>query len=574
MFKKLNQTLITKYPLIWNLKYIWILLAAIGINIVAFIHGFLFFSKKSQLQESRLFDGFTDGGTFLNYIFVSIIILIIWLYFYIKNNRFKSFYPTSRNYLFKEFLALFLLFFVFLYIPNSFKLGIKSKVANYISEEQYLKDIDVINRAQAFTLQKNLGYSNSSRNLAVPVFDSLVSKEETKLLFDKNLIEYKKLYPKAEKEFLEPYFRNNEFETLLALHFPQRKKTYPNSFTDSHVPLKKVTPDEYNSYVEPHLSEAVEASETYIPPVEEKTPEENGEKVFYHLESLYNYSNIAFENPKDSTKNHTFYDKELIKLLQKNDRQAIEKLLVNYTTLLNKNEIGYRFKNANWIDYIPHYPYYFIDNNLGYVYRDQNSLDDYINQTTLNQVYSNFEKAKYESSYFENIEYYMMFALAFTVFLVTFRFSSFKVWLISIVGAGILGILGSVFGIGISTIFNHSNFIPYVIFLLFYCIFIFLFITGFSTKKNKLITGVNLNWFVAANVFVGIVLLGFYTDVRTEMLFNPSVGNYYELKEENEELKFLAKFADIFLYINPVLYIISFYFVINLYKKWRAMPEE
>ena len=58
MFKKINKTLITKYPLIWNLKFIWILLTVLAFNFIAFINGFLFFDKKSQLQETQLFDVF------------------------------------------------------------------------------------------------------------------------------------------------------------------------------------------------------------------------------------------------------------------------------------------------------------------------------------------------------------------------------------------------------------------------------------------------------------------------------------------------------------------------------------
>lgn len=573
MFKKLNQTLITKYPLIWNLKYIWIILAAISINIIAFINGFFFFSKKSQLQEVTLFDEFTNGGTFVNYIFVSIIILIIWLYFYIKNNRFKSFYPTSRNYLFKEFLALFVLFLIFLYIPNSFKLGLKYKVSNYISEEQFLKDIDVINRAQAFTLQKNFGYSNSSRNLSVPVFDSLVSKKETKELYDKNFAAYKKKYPSSTANFLEPYFHNDEFEELLAKHFPERKKAGQNNFSNNHVPLKKGdNNDAYNSYVAPNTSVAEEAiTEAYT------NVELASDTVNYHLESLYNYSNIAFENKRDSTKNHEYYDKELIKLLQKNDRVAIKQLLTGYTELLDKNEIGYVFKKAKWLAYIPTYPYYFIDHNLSYtqVYSDNTLIKDYINQESLNLTYKNIETAKYDLRYFENIEYYLMFALGFAVFVITFRFSSFKVWLISLIGAGVLSILGSVLGIGISSIFKFNNYISYIIVLLFYIIFIILFTLGLRRKHNKLITGVNLNWFVATNIFIGIILLGLYTEIRTDMLYAASDNmNRYQLNNENSELIFLNKLADIFLFMNPILNIISFYFIINLYKKWQAMPEE
>ena len=95
MFKKINQTLITKYPLIWNLKFIWILLTVLVFNLIAFINGFLFFTKKSQLQVTGLYEVFFNSGIAIYYLLIGVIIGVIWLYFYIKNNRFKSNYPTS-----------------------------------------------------------------------------------------------------------------------------------------------------------------------------------------------------------------------------------------------------------------------------------------------------------------------------------------------------------------------------------------------------------------------------------------------------------------------------------------------
>ena len=581
MFKKINQTLITKYPLIWNLKLIWILFAAISLNLIAFINGFLYFNQKSQLQESQLFRGFLDQGIIIYHVLVAIIILIIWLYFYIKNNRFKSFFPTSRNYLFKEFLAVFLIFFLFSYLPNSFKSGVKLRVANYISNDQFEKDIDIINRAQPFTLQYNFGYSNYSRNLPVPVFDSLVSEKETKTLYFQNKKEYEKMNKRSYNPFLTPYFRNDEFEQLLKNHFDDRKSYQSISFSTSYVPLNRVKKtDGYLPDIQETMLAEQSATDNVTMAAESIVSSNNNDEpeVYYNLSSLYNYSDLAFQNVKDSTLNHKYYDEQLIALLQKNDRKAIESLLNNYTDLLNNNEIGYQFKHKKWIDYLPHYPYYFIDTNLNYLEDKQapnNKLKDYINQSSLNQVYTNIYEAKYESSWLEGIQYCLMLALSFTMLIITFRFSSFKVWLIALVGAGILMILGSALGMGIGSIFyEQSNFISYSILFLFYIAFIVLMSYGLRTKKYKVLTGVCLNWFVATNIFIGIVLISFYTEIRNEMLYNGQDGDLYDFRNTNAELQMLQKMAEIFFYVNPFLYIISFYFIINLYKKWQAMPEE
>ncbi|MGV0939162.1 hypothetical protein [Empedobacter sp. ULE_I140] len=581
MFKKINQTLITKYPLIWNLKFIWILLTVLVFNLIAFINGFLFFTKKSQLQETGLYEVFFNSGIAIYYLLIGVIIGVIWLYFYIKNNRFKSNYPTSRNYLFKEFLAVFFIIFLMFYVPNSFKTGLKFRVSNYMSEEQYLKDIDIINRTQGFTLQPNFGYDNYSKNLSVPAFDSLVLEKETRELYEKNKREYLRKNPTYSYDaFLDPYFRNPEFETLLRDYFPERFSYSKINFNQTYQPLKKnnSSTDSFQEEMDYPTTAAVDSTYAVVDSAAVSLNSAGKPDVYYNLASLYNYSFLVFNNPKDSTLNHQFYDEQWIALLQKNDRKVIENLLNNYTDLLKKQEIGYQFKHKNWIDYLPQYPYYFIDHKLNYIDPYQTvdkKLNDYINQSSLNKVYENIEFSKYSSTWLEHIQYYLLIALVITVLIITFRFSSFKVWLISLIGAGILAILGSVFGISIDASIGYTQFTPYIILFVFYIAFIVITLIGLRSKKYKVLTGVNLNWFVATNIFIGIVMLSFYTDLREEMLYEANKHmNIYEFRQTNKELLMLQEFAKIFLYINPILYLISFYFIINLYKKWQAMPEE
>lgn len=581
MFKKINQTLITKYPLIWNLKFIWILLTVLVFNLIAFINGFLFITKKSQLQESGLYEVFFNSGIIIYYLLIGVIIGVIWLYFYIKNNRFKSNYPTSRNYLFKEFLAVFFIIFLMFYVPNSFKTGLKFRVSNYMSEEQYLKDIDIINRTQGFTLQPNFGYDNYSRNLSVPAFDSLVLEKETRELYEKNKREYLRKNPTYSYDaFLDPYFRNPEFETLLRDYFPERFSYSKINFNQTYQPPKKnnSSTDSFQEEMDYPTTAAVDSTYAVVDSAAVSLNSAGKPDVYYNLASLYNYSFLVFNNPKDSTLNHQFYDEQWIALLQKNDRKVIENLLNNYTDLLKNQEIGYQFKHKNWIDYLPQYPYYFIDHKLNYIDPYQTvdkKLNDYINQSSLNKVYENIEFSKYSSTWLEHIQYYLLIALVITVLIITFRFSSFKVWLISLIGAGILAILGSVFGISIDASIGYTQFTPYIILFVFYIAFIVITLIGLRSKKYKVLTGVNLNWFVATNIFIGIVMLSFYTDLREEMLYEANKHmNIYEFRQTNKELLMLQEFAKIFLYINPILYLISFYFIINLYKKWQAMPEE
>ena len=566
MFKKINQYLITNYPLVWNLKLVWILAIGILANLIAFVNGFFSFNSKTQLLEYNLFDIFYNNNYFIFYFITCLIILIIWLYFYIKNNRFKSKYPTSRNYLFKEFLGVFSILLLFLTIPNMFKLGLTTRVANYISDEQFEKDVDLINRTSPFTLQKNTGYSNYSRNLSVPVFDSLVTNQEVLELHAKKEKEHYLQYPLGSyTDLIEPYFRNEEFNELL---YDKLKAQYPKhnvNFQETYYEYDKdKSQPDYTTYYEPDVVEEVISS------TEDEA--DNSIKIIY---SLYNFSNYTFEVPNHPEFTHKYYDEQLIKTLQNNDRKEIERLLTAYQKLLDQHKIGYEFKTKKWIDYIPNAPYFFVKDELQNSTKIQNKVTiykDHVNVISLNQLYKNVEKAKYNSSIFADFQFFMLFALGVTILIITFRFSSFKVWLISLVGFLILGIIFSCIQLVLNAV-GIDFYQEYIIAILFYILFLAFIIYGLYNHKNKIITGVALNWFVITTTFIGLLILSFYKEVKIDQLAKKIKVETYETYN-HPEIKFLDDLQLYYLFYLPIVFIIFFYFVINWYKKWQAMPEE
>ncbi|MBF0597675.1 hypothetical protein [Faecalibacter rhinopitheci] len=563
MIKKINKYLIENHPLIWNLKLLWILGIGILVNCIAFINGYYHYQNTSQLLEENISAIFLNNYYGVFYFLFIVIILIIWLYFYIKNNRFKSNYPTSRNYLFKEFLGVFSIISLFLCVPNIFRAGLDMHVANTITDEQFDKDVDLINRVSAFTLQQEYGYDNFSRNLSVPVFDTLVSEQEFLSLYTRN--------KKQNLQFIdikEPYFRNEEFNDLLVNklkgNYPVTKisfnRTFYNYQEGKNNLYENINPSESPEIINPELN--VEAAYNI-----DKT-------VLY---SLYNYSDIKFQVRSKPEFTHQYYDKELIKILETNNRSEIVKLTNSYQQLLDKYKIGYRFKDKNWLDYIPQYPYYFISHELqnSEYYNGNNKFEkDYINAKSLIDIYTHFEIAKYNSNIFDSFQYYILAALIITLHIILFRFSSFKVWLISLVGSGIVVIIGTCLGLFLQ-VFDLNTYIQFIIPILFYLIFIIVTFRGLKLNKNKIITGVALNWFTVTTLFIGLVVLSFYKEMRLEILYMQGGEkiNYYELYDL-PEIVIIDKIIELFFYFNPILFIILFYGIIQLYRKWQAMAEE
>ena len=570
MFKKINQYLITQYPLVWNLKLVWIFLVGIALNLIAFVHGYFNFRYQSQLLEYNNFDDFYQDRFVIYYFLVAILILIYWVYNYIKNNRFKSKYPTSRNYLFKEFIAIFGILLLFMLIPHMFKFGFTKHIASDISDEQFAKDVDLINRVAPFTLQVENGYSNVSRNLSVPVFDNLVSEEEVKSLFNQKKQVYLKQYPhQSYNAYLQPYFRNDEYNELLFHKIPAIQETYSGiEFNSSYTSYDDSLIENQITYTNPDSKLA--AVETYG-----YSGNDISTKDIFTIYSLYNYSQIKFKVPNRPEFTHQYYDEQLIKILQNNDRSKIEELITSYKKLLDKYKIGSRFNEKKWIDYIPKPPYFFVTQELQNAYYYDGVKEqpkDYVNAQSIQTIYSNYQKAKYNPEIFNSFEVIITIALVITVVIITFRFSSFKVWLISQIGIGILFVFGFFFGMIFSTL-GLENYMEYYIVIGFYLIFLILIIIGFSKNQNKIITGVCLNWFVYLSIFIILLIINFYKEVKVDYISQKNKVNVYEVYEY-PDIKAIEMFTELYLFFNPILYIIFFYFVINWYRKWQAMAEE
>lgn len=570
MYKKLNQYLLTHYPLVWNLKLPWILLWVLILHLTAFIIGYVHVHSTDALQEESLRDTFYRKNYFMFFFTVILISIIIWIRFYIKNNRLKSGYPTSRRYLFSEFLGVLFIFFSFTFIPNSFELGLKQKISGYLSDEDFSKDLDVINRTGAFTLDGSQGYGNFSRNLSVPIFDKLVSESAVKKKYEYRNREYLKKYSEAQYgEFLKPYFRNKEYEELLITHFPERlqKREVKTVKTHTGYTIDK----EEDIYLQETIA-AVDAS-AYVTFNEE---DEDDDEHYNNLASLYNYSHLVMANSQDASKDQMYYDQKLIELLGKNDKNLIKAEIDDYIALLDKFKLGYRFRTKTFSDYIPSAPHYFIDE---YISKEGTHYDngilvynDYLNTEALLTIYKNLEYGKFQFTYFDYFIGCLIFSLVCTLLLITFRFSSFKVWLISLIGAAVLGVIGGCFGILLSYLFSNS-YSAYLIYFGFYFMFILVFLFFMRKRKRKIITGVTLNWLVWSSLCILMLIMSFISDVYSER-FIKHMGNDYESMWKDPVYLQLQEWSSVMLWLNPILLIIAFYGFSECYRKWQALPEE
>ena len=146
MIKDIQKKILLKYPLIWNTKFVPMLVIGVLFNILYFVIGFL--NGNIDFSGKRNYDGETTAIMFG--ILLSILTTIVWLVYYFKNNALKSFYSKSKNALFYEWLQIFIISFLLIsfYIP--FSIGKQIHERNYFSESEATKRCETIALADIF----------------------------------------------------------------------------------------------------------------------------------------------------------------------------------------------------------------------------------------------------------------------------------------------------------------------------------------------------------------------------------------------------------------------------------------
>jgi hypothetical protein len=163
MFNKINQKLLTNHPQIWNIRLVPMLFIALTLNIIYFIIGY------GSIYNIRYFyapNDFNNARTHLEaqhalFGLILFIIIIIWLFHYLRNNPFKSYYPVTKWYLVKEFFYIIIIFISLVSIFPTFQFGQWIKMKQLTSNIDAGKDADMINIGLAFLPHNMMDYEKS-----------------------------------------------------------------------------------------------------------------------------------------------------------------------------------------------------------------------------------------------------------------------------------------------------------------------------------------------------------------------------------------------------------------------------
>lgn len=170
MFKDIQKKLLLQYPLLWNTKFVPMVTIGILMHIIFFglgyIDGTIDFSNRNNIDIISF--------SIMIGILSVIIIVILWLVAYFKNNALKSFYSKSKNSLFFEWMQVFVICILLIsfYIP--FSIGKQLHQRNYYSLEETAKRCKTISTADMF-IDGSFGNTEID-SLASGLIDSLGNK--------------------------------------------------------------------------------------------------------------------------------------------------------------------------------------------------------------------------------------------------------------------------------------------------------------------------------------------------------------------------------------------------------------
>jgi hypothetical protein len=101
--QRINKYLLTHYPLLWNLRIHIVWPVILLLHILFFLTGYTSISFPASLRWSSLH---AEGGTISMAVLCALIVGILWLVYYLRNNAFKSFYPLKPGRLAAEALLI------------------------------------------------------------------------------------------------------------------------------------------------------------------------------------------------------------------------------------------------------------------------------------------------------------------------------------------------------------------------------------------------------------------------------------------------------------------------------------
>ena len=489
---KVNKYLLEHYPLIWNMRLVWIVGVNILVHVLFFVIGFTAVNDLEDLKEyynlSSYF--FESSAVYYNFL-ISIVIILVWVIYYLRNNAFKNLYSLPKLFLFKQFCIMLFIFFISISQYFSFRQGLVTKIRANYDWEEIDSDIKNFNRTAIFFPQEQSNYTINNKKYPQPFPLEMVYSDDLKIesednYYDDNLnsfnIDRTKPYIVKNKLFYQ-FFKFNEELWL----------------TDNEInpDINRIGRNDFKYRIVKDIS------------------------AFKHLikPSLLNYSKELFVTGQDSLA----YESQINfqrNILENADESEIEKALNTFLVLAEKYKISHNLDIETWFNLTINQPNYFlkllINKSPPDIYNNYSDTksryyDDvpyseklYLSLGNTDHIFENIYEAYFISSNVAFIQFVLGLAYFLSLIFFIFKTTSIKNVLLSIVAGIIILIIIVWLMTSISYASSDTDLRIYTIMSFITFGIIVFSIIGYLSKWKKI--GVHILWSLGLFAFPLFIL--------------------------------------------------------------------
>lgn len=591
--KKTNKYLLEKHPIIWNTKLLWVLLTALVLHLIFYILGLTALSNVEILHQFDAKSIFFKNGTVYVSIILSILLLVVWLINMFKNNAFKSYYPTSKLKLFKQFLCYLLIVFFSTNFFLSYNFGLKNYITAVYDDDRLDAEIDLTNTAAIFFSNDLENYTLNQRRYPAP-FDSLYCQIYTGSTIEEIQLANSSTIPNdslPHSSFLDSKY----YHYTLYSKKGKNSDAYNNNEYQGFVFYKNLN-DSLKTY---YFKDAIFDISNYV---------NTAKPSFFNYSSIFYKSKKSINNDSDISVNYNYrkYDyfsdqpefseenklsnKRAYNILKRNNPNEIKEILDDFLTVCSTYKIKYNLTTDKWFNLIYHpknfevqsliriepkteYTFSFKGSDNPLESFKGNILTDYfIEHDSLGNLFSNVEEIKESTPYLESIHFFMWFSIFIATIVLMFRITGIKALLFSVIASGVLALV-----IGLSTAFFaytskfSDNSIGYFIsyFSLVIGTIILLTPIFYKRKLKKIVVAICLN--ISLIGFIGYVFL-----IITTISLHQSDACKYNYSVDFSDKNCFNLLGSLGVYWSYILFffnLIFLYFYFSVVKKWKALPE-
>ena len=286
------KSLLLNRPLLWNTRIVQMLLLALFAHIIYFIIGYgsvhsIRFISNGYLNNfsEELILHFSTGV-------ILFITVVIWLFWFLRNNPFKSFYPIKRSYLAFEFSIIFIIFFSLITIFNTFYYAQNLKLKNLTKDCNLVEDAEIVNMASCFLPYESIFFEKSNSCEAERIKDSI----DALYPYDPSLCE-------KENNVSYPNYESNDLSYLnyCQVRISQFSNEYDSRFY--HETSKRWLIGHKKDSIRNILNKYIEIADKYrirhalnANELTEYCFDDSNYKVSFTLENYYPYGNSDINN--------------------------------------------------------------------------------------------------------------------------------------------------------------------------------------------------------------------------------------------------------------------------------------